>query len=273
VLAAVANPTGRVLLLSDVVVSAAAGSSLVADAVGQSQLRVSGSTATAESGLLGTVSYRVSDGTADEGASVVGEATIYLLPPALEAAPITVDDSVVVRAGEQIDVPVLDNDVSAEGGRPRLDAESITSSTPDALAFASGDVLRYLAPDEPGQYTVDYRAFTTGSPALGDIATVHVRVVSADENRDPLPPRLSGRVASGLQTTIAFDGFGMDPDGDVVRLDRIVSQPPTAPRRSPPTARASSTPARRGRAARTPSRTASSTRSARPVRARCASAS
>ena len=225
VLAAVANPTGRVLLLSGVVVSAAAGSSLVADAVGQSQLRVSGSTATAESGLLGTVSYRVSDGTADEGASVVGEATIYLLPPALEAAPITVDDSVVVRAGEQIDVPVLDNDVSAEGGRPRLDAESITSSTPDALAFASGDVLRYLAPDEPGQYTVDYRAFTTGSPALGDIATVHVRVVSADENRDPLPPRLSGRVASGLQTTIAFDGFGMDPDGDVVRLDRIVSQP------------------------------------------------
>jgi hypothetical protein len=32
-------------------------------------------------------------------------------------------------------------------------------------------------------------------------------------------------VLSGLSTVIAFDGFGMDPDGDVVRLDRIVDQP------------------------------------------------
>ncbi|WP_431801798.1 Ig-like domain-containing protein [Microbacterium sp. bgisy203] len=225
VLAAVSNPTGRVLLLSDVIVRAVPGSSLTADAVGQSQLRVSGSTATGEPGLLGTVSYRVSDGTTDAGAEVVGEATVYLLPPPPDAAPITVDDGVVVRAGEQIDIPVLDNDVSAAGGRPRLDPESITSSTPDALAFASGEVIRYLAPTEAGQYTIEYRAFTTGSPALGDIATVHVRVVSDDENRDPLPARLSGRVGSGLSTTIPFDGFGMDPDGDVVRLDSIVTQP------------------------------------------------
>lgn len=225
VLAAVSNPTGRVLLLSDVVVSAAGGSSLTADTVGQSQLRVSGSTADGSSGLLGTVSYRVSDGTADEGASVLGEATVYLLPPAPEAAPITVDDSVVVRAGAQIDVPVLANDVTVGGGRPRLDPESVTSSSPEALAFASGDLLRYLAPSTPGQYTIGYSAFTTGSPALGDVATVHVRVVAADANRDPLPARLSGRVASGMTTTIPFDGFGMDPDGDVVRLDRIVTQP------------------------------------------------
>lgn len=225
VLAAVSNPTGRVLLVSDVVVQAAAGASLTGDAVGQSQLRVSGSTADGGSGLLGTVSYRVSDGTADAGASVIGQATVYLLPAAAEAAPITVDDAVVVRAGSQIDIPVLDNDVAAAGGSPRLDPESIESSSPDALAFASGDVLRYLAPETAGQYTISYRAFTTGSPALGDVAAVHVRVVDEGANRDPLPRRLSGRVASGLQTTIPFDGFGMDPDGDVVRLASILTQP------------------------------------------------
>ena len=225
VLAAVSNPTNRVLLLSDIVVRPASGSSLTGDAVAQSQLRVSGTTASGQSGLLGTVSYRVSDGTADEGASVVGEATVYLLPPAAEAAPITVDDSVVVRAGAQIDIPVLATYVPAAGGRPRLDPESIQSSSPEALAFASGDRLRYLAPEQPGTYTIAYRAFTTGAPALGDLATVTVRVVADDSNRDPLPTRLSGRVASGLSTTIPFDGFGMDPDGDVVRLDRIVSQP------------------------------------------------
>ena len=30
---------------------------------------------------------------------------------------------------------------------------------------------------------------------------------------------------SGQSTVIEFDGFGMDPDGDVVTLDRIVTQP------------------------------------------------
>ena len=30
---------------------------------------------------------------------------------------------------------------------------------------------------------------------------------------------------SGQSTLVEFDGFGMDPDGDVVTLDRIVSQP------------------------------------------------
>ncbi|MFT4052157.1 MAG: Ig-like domain-containing protein [Microbacterium sp.] len=225
VLAAVSNPTGRVLLLSDVVVHAAAGSSLTADAVGQSQLRVSGATATGEPGLLGTVSYRVSDGTSDEGSQVTGEATVYLLPSAAEAAPITVDDAVVVRAGTQVDLSVLANDVAAAGGRPLLDPESVVSSSPDALAFASGDVLRYLAPTTAGEYTVTYRAFTTGAPTLGDVATVRVSVVSTESNRAPLPASLSGRVASGLSTSIAFDGSGMDPDGDVVRLESIVTQP------------------------------------------------
>ncbi len=225
VFAAVSNPTGRVLLLSDIVRHPAPGASMDADAVGQSQLRVSGTTATGDSGLLGTVTYRVSDGTEDTGSSVIGEATVYLLPVASEHAPIAVDDSVVVRVGSQIDIPVLANDISSSGTRPRLDPESIVSSSTGVLAFASGDVLRYLAPTEPGQYSIQYRAFTTGAPDLGDQATVHVRVVADDTNREPLPRSLSGRVLSGLTTSIAVDGFGMDPDGDVVRLASIVDQP------------------------------------------------
>lgn len=225
VFAAVSNPTGRVLLLSDVVRHPAPGASLDADAVGQSQLRVSGTTATGEAGLLGTVTYRVSDGTEDTGSSVMGQASVYLLPVALEEPPIAVDDSVVVRVGSQIDIPVLANDVSGSGALPRLDPESILPNTGGVLAFASGDVLRYLAPDAPGQYLVQYRAFTTGAPTLGDLATVRVRVVADDANRDPLPPSLGGRVLSGLSTSITVDGFGMDPDGDVVRLASIVDQP------------------------------------------------
>ncbi|MFV0374262.1 Ig-like domain-containing protein [Microbacterium sp.] len=225
VFAAVSNPTHRVLLISDVIPSSSAGATLSVDTVGQSQLRVSGSTSDGEPGMLGTVGYRVSDGTNDTGAAVDGQATVYLLPPAPDAPPIAVDDTVVVRAGTQTDIPVLRNDISAAGSRPRIAPDSVVSSTDRALAFASADVLRYLAPAEPGEYTVEYAAYTPGSPSDTDTAVVRIRVLSDEANRAPLPVALSGRVLSGLSTSIAFDGFGVDPDGDAVRLDAIVSQP------------------------------------------------
>ena len=225
VFAAVSNPTRRVLLLDDVVGSAEPGATLSVDAVGQNHLRVSGTTATGAAGKLGTVTYSVSDGTDDQGAGVVGEATVFLLPPAPELAPIAVDDTLDVRAGAQIDIPVLENDFAPSGGRPTLNPATIVSSSPDALAFAGGDVLRYLAPEEPGSYTVQYDVYTTGAPALVDTATVRIEVLADDANRAPLPERLEGRVLSGESTVIDFDDFGTDPDGDAVTLDRIVQQP------------------------------------------------
>ncbi len=225
VLTAVSNPTRRVLLLSDVVGHADAGASLSVDGVGQNFLRVSGATESGAPGRLGTVSYTVSDGTDDQGARVEGEATVFLLPPAPALAPIAVDDTVVVRVGAQIDVPILENDIAPAGGRPTLNPASVVSSTPDALAFAGGDELRYLAPTEPGSYTVDYSVYTTGAPSLADTATVRIQVLPDDANRAPLPETLEGRVLSGESTVIEVDGFGSDPDGDVVSLDRIVTQP------------------------------------------------
>ncbi|MEJ1156559.1 Ig-like domain-containing protein [Microbacterium marmarense] len=225
VFTAVSNPTRRVLLLSDAIATAEPGAQLSVDAVGQNNLRISGTTATGAEGRLGTVSYVVSDGTEDSGARIEGEATVYLLPPAPELAPIAVDDSVVVRAGGQIDIPVLENDIAPSGGAPTLNPASVVSSASDALAFASADTLRYLAPTTPGDYTIDYEAYSTGAPSLADSATVRVRVLSADTNRAPVPETLEGRVLSGQSVAIDFDDFGMDPDGDTVTLERIVTQP------------------------------------------------
>ncbi len=39
------------------------------------------------------------------------------------------------------------------------------------------------------------------------------------------PDTLEGRVLSGESTLLEFDDFGKDPDGDVVTLDRILTQP------------------------------------------------
>ncbi|WP_248239826.1 Ig-like domain-containing protein [Microbacterium kunmingense] len=225
ILAAVSNPTRRVLLLSDVQAQPDAGASLSFDTLSQNYLRVSGSTADGAPGRLGTITYTVTDGTENQGSSVEGQATVYLLPPAPELAPIAVDDTVVVRAGTQIDIPVLENDVAPAGGRPTLNPATVTSTSPAALAFGAGEVLRYLAPDEPGEYAVDYDVYTTGAPSLSDQARVTVQVLPDDENRAPAPDTVEGRVLSGQSTRIEFDGYGVDPDGDTVSLDRIIAQP------------------------------------------------
>ena len=225
VLAAVHNPTGRVLLLSEASATPAAGASLSFDVVAESSLRVSGTTASGAPGPLGTVRYTVSDGTGDVGARVAGEATVYLLPPAPELAPIAVDDAIVVRAGAQIDIPVLENDIAPSGSAIRLNPAGVVSSSPDALAFASGSRLRYLAPSRPGQYEIEYAIFSAGAPALGDTATVRVTVLPADANRAPRPTTLEGRVLSGQAVSIPFRDFGVDPDGDAVVLEQLETQP------------------------------------------------
>ncbi|HET8926593.1 MAG TPA: Ig-like domain-containing protein, partial [Microbacterium sp.] len=222
---AVSNPTRRVLLLSDVEPLAEASASMTVDAVGQRYIRVTGTTSDSSPGRLGTVRYVVSDGTEDLGSRLTGEATVYLLPPPPELAPIAVDDSVVVRAGAQLDIPVLDNDIAPSGGPLTLDPSAVRSSSATGLAFASGGLLRYLAPTEPGDYRVDYAIFGTGAPQLADTATVRVTVIDDESNRAPQPETLEGRVLSGQSTSIPFDQFGVDPDGDQVSLDRILTQP------------------------------------------------
>ncbi|MFT4109856.1 Ig-like domain-containing protein [Propionicimonas sp.] len=222
VLAPVDNPTGRVLLLSTVTSTAEDGATLTVDVVGQSSLRVLGTTADGAPGRLGTVDYTVSDG---EGAQVRGQATVYLLPPAARVAPIAVDDTVTVRAGAQLDIPVTANDIAPSGSTVTLDPRSVRSTEPSALAFASVNLVRTLAPATPGSYRITYSVFAYGSPDLAADATVHVTVLAGEENRAPRPGTLTGRVLSGESVEIGFDDLGIDPDGDAVRLDRVLTQP------------------------------------------------
>ncbi|MGC3994168.1 MAG: Ig-like domain-containing protein [Propionicimonas sp.] len=222
VLAPVDNPTGRVLLLSGVTSTSDPGATLTVDVVGQSSLRVLGTTPDGAPGRLGTVEYTVSDG---ESARVRGEATVYLLPPAAQVAPIAVDDTVTVRAGAQLDIPVTANDIAPSGSTVTLDPRSVHSTEPTALAFASGNLVRTLAPATPGSYRITYSVFAYGSPDLAADATVRLTVLADEENRAPRPPALTGRVLSGETVEIGFDDLGVDPDGDAVRLDRVLTQP------------------------------------------------
>ena len=225
VFTAVSNPAGRVLLLSEALPAAAGAGSLDVEIVGQRMLRVRGATADEQPGLLGVVTYTISDGTGDAGTSVTGAATVYQLAPSVPQPPIALADSVIVRAGAQIDIPVLANDVAPDGNVVVLNADSIQNPSKLGLAFASGPVLRYLAPSQAGSYELRYSVYVAGAAELVDTATVTVTVIADGENSAPQPRPLTGRVLSGETIEIPFDSFGIDPDGDEVTLDRVLAQP------------------------------------------------
>lgn len=222
---AVANPSGRVLLLSDIRPESADQATMSVDLVGQSMIRVSGSTDDGTPGVLGVVRYTVSDGTGAASATAEGELTVILLDSPRSDPPIAVDDAVTVRAGAQIDIPVLENDSAPAGALFSVDPSKIVNESGAGLAFATGRLVRYLAPDQPGTYSVGYTIFRLGFPDATDSARVIVTVVGDEANRAPLPRVLEGRVLSGESVRIPFDRFGVDPDGDAVTLDRILTQP------------------------------------------------
>lgn len=222
---AVSNPSGLVLMLSDVDPVAAPTSAMSVDTLGQSLLRVAGATEDGKPGLLGTVGFTVSDGSGRTDATARGQLTVILLAAPAPEAPIARNDAVTVRAGAQADVPVLDNDQAPAGLLIALDPSRVSYDPSAGLAFASGRTLRYLAPQTPGTYVVSYTVYALGYPELSDTAQLVVTVLGPEANLPPAPRPLTGRVLSGRSVSIPFDGYAVDPDGDMVTLDRILGQP------------------------------------------------
>ncbi|MDN4491369.1 Ig-like domain-containing protein [Demequina sp. SYSU T00068] len=225
VLEAVDNPAGRVLLLSDASVEPVDGGRLQAQVVGHGALRLSGTTGDGQAGTIGVVRYTVSDGSGRAATTVRGEVTVVLLDESIPAPPLATDDAITVRAGGQVDVRVLDGDVAAAGAVVALDPDSVVAPEGGGLAFAAGPVVRILAPTSAGTYRIPYSAYILGHPAQRDDAVLTVTVTAGDDNGAPAPRELSGRVASGEEVRIPFDGTGLDPDGDRVVLDAVLQQP------------------------------------------------
>lgn len=225
VLPAVSNPGGLVLLVSELLPVAEEHASLSVDVIGQQHIRVSGSTDDGEPGTLGRGTYTVSDGTGDARRTATGEITFVLLPAADSTPPIAVDDRVTVRAGAQVDIPVLENDRAPAGSQIAIDPSKVVNEHDAGLAFATSQQIRYLAPDEPGTYSVSYTIFRLGFPSMTDTARVHITVRGAEENTAPSPRTLEGRALSGTTVSIPFDRSAVDTDGDITVLDRVVSQP------------------------------------------------
>ena len=225
VFSAVTNPGGKVLLINEALSEQEGASSLDVNIVDHRLLRVKGSTPDGTAGVVGRVVYTITDGTGTKSANVTGVATVIMLPSAVAQAPIAINDTVTVRAGAQVDIPVLANDVAADGSSMVLNPEALKNSAKRGLAFTAGSSVRYLAPEKAGKYRLSYGVYSAGTPDVSDTAEIQVTVLARGDNRAPQPKTLVGRVFAGETVSIPFERYGLDPDGDAVILERIKSQP------------------------------------------------
>ncbi len=212
VLTAANATTGRVLTVTGVSTDT---SDLSANVVGGALVRVSASSTSATTGPLGVATVTITDGA---GNTATTQLTVFLLAASHGIGPVAAPDSIAVRAGTQVDVSILANDVSPRGERIVLHPHVQGSGTTGELAFASGSALRYLAPQTPGVYVVTYSIYLESDPGSIDQGSVTVTVLPRGSNRAPQPPSLTARVIAGRSVVVPLRLGGTDPDGDQVTL-------------------------------------------------------
>ena len=207
------DPAGGVLLVSSVD-DLPVSSGVRADVLEQRAVRIT-LTSPLDDGPV-TVGYRVTNGLAHAD----GVITVIEIPPPLRPQPPNAtDDSVTVRLGDAIDIPVLANDVHPDGEELTLSQELATGLTGDSgLLFASGNKLRYLAPQRTGNFIAVYEV--AGPDGQVDQARVSIAVREAVEatNEAPDPTTVVARVLAGETVRIPIPLDGIDPDGDSVQL-------------------------------------------------------
>jgi len=169
------------------------------------------------------ISYRVSNGVASADGQVV---VVEAVAPTMTLPPIAVPDAVTVRAGNVVDIPVLANDVHPSGGvltlAPQLDQQVPAGA---GLLFATAQQLRYLAPEQAGTYSAAYRVIADNGAWATGVVTITVRPRDAASNRAPQPLTVTARVVAGTTVRIPLPLAKADPDGDIVQLAGLASNP------------------------------------------------
>jgi hypothetical protein len=212
VLATDVDPSGGVLLITGVT-QPPASSGIRVEILGQRVLRV-----TLNRPLDAPVDfhYRISNGLAE----TEGTVTVVQLPAlTVHQPPVANPDTISVRVGDTTDIPVLANDQQPDGETLTLDPTLATPLPSGAgLLFASGDVLRYLAPSKPGNFTAVYRVTGADGQWATAAVTISVRELDAATNNPPVPTTVTARVLAGDTVRIPIPLTGVDPDGDSVQL-------------------------------------------------------
>ncbi len=174
------------------------------------------------------IQYIVTDGVAPP---VTGQVSVLQLPtPQTDSPPTPIDDLATVRAGDTVDVPVLDNDIDPDGDPLTLRPGKLVTTPDLGAGYVDGTVVRYAAPpavSTPTQVVVDYVvADPSGASAVGHARiTVNPLPPDAAHDQPPAPAPITRAVVAGDQMTITVPWTGVDPDGDAVTVTGIATAP------------------------------------------------
>lgn len=213
------DPAGGILVVQSVTVDA--GSGIAAAVLGHETIRVSDLASIDAQVRIG---YTISNGSQSSNGEIV---VIPVPAPSRLRPPVANDDQVVVRVGDTVTIPVLENDYHPNGDTIHVAADLVPPliAPENGEAFVSEDAVRFRASDEPGTVYATYEAVdSTGQRDAGYI-TIQVLPRNDEANSAPRPRDLTARTLSGSQVEIPVPLDGIDEDGDSVELVGIADAP------------------------------------------------
>ncbi|MPV49772.1 tandem-95 repeat protein [Pseudactinotalea sp. HY160] len=154
-----------------------------------------------------------------------GTVTVLPLPTDSEPLPpVAKADTVRVRAGDHVTIPVLENDMHP-GGLPFELQDALVEEPGAGEIFTSQNTVRFKAPDQAGTLTAIYGIEDENGQSSSATITIHVVAHSDDVNSPPRPGPVDVRAFAGERIRIPIDLLGLDPDGDSVSVAGVFEAP------------------------------------------------
>ncbi|QKD80322.1 Ig-like domain-containing protein [Actinomyces marmotae] len=210
------DPAGGVL----VAVSATTppGSGVSATVIDHSLVRIS---AVGEVQGKITAEYTVSNGTS----TATGKITIVPLSDSTSQAPVAVNDTAVVRVGDIVTVPVLENDSSPSGLSLKTTGKLTVPDDSLGTAWINQDKLRFKAGQTPGTTEVSYTVEDSAGQTATATVTIEVRERDDAANAAPEPRPVTAATIAGKKALLTVPLDQIDPDGDSATLTGLATQP------------------------------------------------
>ncbi|MFC7402989.1 Ig-like domain-containing protein [Citricoccus sp. GCM10030269] len=170
-----------------------------------------------------TFTYTVTNGTA----ASKGEVTVIPIPaPETMEPPRPNPDTAVVRAGDVVTVPVLENDVHPNGAELTLEPDLAEGVDPeDGLVSVADDKIRFRAGQEDKTVSAVYTVSGPDGQEASSRVTFHINALDLENNTPPSPKKVEGRVFAGETVAMPIPLDGIDPDGDSVSLVQLETPP------------------------------------------------
>lgn len=219
VLANDTDPSGGILVVQSVAVDA--GSGVAAAVLGHETVRITDLAAIAQQVR---VSYTISNG----AQSASGEIVVIPIPaPSRIRPPVANDDDVIVRVGDTVTIPVLDNDYHPNGDTIHLTPDLVEPfiEPADGEAFVSEDAVRFRAGAEPKTVYLTYEVQDSTGQRDAGYVTIQILPRNDEANAAPRPRDLTARTLSGSRVQIPVALDGIDEDGDSVELVGLADAP------------------------------------------------